>query len=280
MTELLEALLDPEFAFLRYAFIAGALASVAFGIMGTYVVARRISYLAGSIAHCVLGGIGAALYANRALGWSWIQPMHGAVVAALLAAITIGLVSLYAKQREDTVIGALWATGMAVGLLFLARTPGYTNAMSYLFGDIMMIGIQDVWLVLGLDVVVVTLATVFYHKFLAVCFDEQFARLRGVNVEAFYVLLLCLTAVTIVLLVQIVGIVMVIALLTLPAAVGSHFSRRLWQMMAMSVLCCLIFVVLGLGCSYSWNLPAGPVIIVFAAISYLTVALLYRFRTG
>jgi zinc transport system permease protein len=271
VTEFLAALSDPNIPFFRYAFLVGMLASIAFGIIGTYVVARRITYIAGAISHCVLGGIGAGLYLQKKIGISWFEPMYGAVIAALLAAVVIGSVSLYAKQREDTVIGALWAVGMAIGLLFIARTPGYVEPMSYLFGNILLISKNNLWQVLGLDALVVTLAVLFYNKFLAVCFDEEFATLRGVRAEVYYMLLLCLTALTVVLLVQIVGIVMVIALLTLPAAVASNFARGLLQMMVLAIGFCMLFVLLGLAYSYSANLPSGPTIIVFAGGFYLAV---------
>lgn len=273
MIDFVRALADPDIAFLRYALIAGLLASVAFGIIGTYVVARRISYLAGAIAHCVLGGIGAALYAQHKLGWGWCQPMVGALAAALLAAVVLGLVSLYAREREDTAIGALWAIGMAVGLLFLAKTPGYVDPMSYLFGDILLISKRELWLIGGLDLVVAGLGLYFYHQFLALCFDEEFARLRGVPVDFFYLLLLCLTALTVVLLVRVVGIVMVIALLTLPAGIAGQFARRLWQMMVISTVLCMAFTATGLACSYSRDLPSGPTIIVIAGACYFLAAL-------
>ena len=269
MAEFLQALADPNVPFLRYALIAGLLASVAFGMVGSYVVARRISYIAGAIAHSVLGGIGAGLYLQQAKGLHWCHPMGGAVIAALAAALIIGLVSLYARQREDTVIGAIWATGMAVGLLLLAKTPGYVDPMSYLFGNILLISRTDLWLVLALDVLVVVLGVFFYNKFLAVCFDQEFARMRGVRVELYYLLLLVLTALTVVLLVSVVGIVLVIALLTLPAAVAGHLSRRLWQMMVLGVVLCMAFIVTGLAGSYAYDLPSGPVIIMVAAVVYL-----------
>ena len=194
MIEFLHAVGDPDMVFLRYALVAGLLGSIAFGIVGTYVVARRISYIAGAISHSVLGGIGAALYLQKKVGLAWSDPIYGAVAAALASALIIGGVSLYARQREDTAIGALWVIGMAAGLLFLAKTPGYVDLMSYLFGDILLISQGDLWLVAGLDVLVVGLGLVFYNTFLAVCFDEEFARLRGVRVERYYLLLLCMTA--------------------------------------------------------------------------------------
>ena len=176
-----------------------------------------------------------------------------------LSALVIGLVSLYAKQREDTVISAVWAIGMAIGLVFFARTPGYVGAaMNYLFGEIMLISSHDLWLVVVMDVVVAAVGLGFYNKLLVVCFDEEFAALRGIHAKRYYLLLLCLTALTVVLLVRVVGIVLVIALLTLPAAVAGHFARRLWQMMALAVVCCMAFVASGLALSYPTNLPAGP----------------------
>ena len=249
MTEFLDALTDPHVPFLRYAAIAGLLASVAFGVVGTYVVVRRISYIAGAISHSVLGGIGAGLYLRDVVGWQWCDPMRGAMVVAVLAALVIGAVSLYARQREDTVIGAVWAIGMATGVLFLAKTPGYVSLDSYLFGDILLISRGDLWLILLLDVFVVGLGLIFYNTFQAVCFDPEFARMRGVPVGFYYMLLLCLTALTVVLLVNVVGIVLMIALLTLPAAVAGHFANRLWQMMGLAVVCCMVMTTTGLGVS-------------------------------
>ncbi len=270
MSEFLDAL--SRHAFLRYALLAGILASVACGVVGTYVVVRRITYIAGGIAHCVLGGMGAALYVNRVYGLAWLQPLHGAVAAALAAAIIIGLVSLRAKQREDTVIGALWAVGMAAGVLFIAKTPGYAqDLMSYLFGNILMVTPADLWLIAGLDVVVVAAGLLFYNPLLAVCFDEEFARVRGLPVEFYYLMLLVLTALTVVLLVTVVGIVLVIALLTLPVAVAGHFARRLWQMMALATLLSIVLTTAGLAISYEPDLPAGATIIVLAGAVYLAV---------
>jgi zinc transport system permease protein len=278
MTEFLDALTDPHVAFLRYALAAGVLASVAFGIVGTYVVTRRITYIAAAIAHCSLGGIGAALYLRNNHGLAWCEPMLGAVTSALVAAVVIGLVSLYARQREDTVIGAVWAIGMALGLFFLYKTHPKPDAMSYLFGDINLVTAGDLWLVAWLDVLVVGLGLLFHNKLVAVCFDEEFVGLRGVRVKLYYLLLLCLTALTVVLLVRVVGIVLVIALVTLPAAVAGHFSRRLWQMMLLATALSMFFIFAGLGISYTASLQSGPVIIVLAGAIYLLVALGSRLR--
>jgi len=268
-----------KYTFLRNALLTGVLASVACGVVGSYVVVRRISYIAGGIAHSVLGGIGAALFLQRALGWEWADPLLGAVVAALLAAFVIGIVSLRVKERVDTVIGAVWAIGMATGLLFLAKTPGYgEDLMSYLFGNILMVRTVDLWVIAGLDAVVLLAAVLFHNQLLAVSFDEEFARVRGINVEFYYLLLLGLTALTVVLLVMVVGIVLVIALLTIPAAIAGHFSRRLSVMMALSIAVSAALTTAGLFVSYDPDLPSGPTIIILAGVAYLVVALASRLR--
>jgi len=273
MSEFMKALLSPDVAVIRYALVAGLLSSVALGIIGTYVITRRISHIAGAISHSVLGGIGAALYVQAVWHCHWCDPMLGAVAAALASAGLIGGVSLRAKQREDTVIGAIWSVGMAIGLLFFAKTPGYADPMSYLFGNILLLTRGDLVCVLVLDALVIVLGVVFYNKFLAVCFDQEFAQLRGVRVHVYYMLLLCLTALSIVILLRVVGIVLVIALLTLPAAVAGHFSRQLWQMMVLAVVACMVFTAVGLAVSFQTGLPCGPVIIMLAAATYLAVAL-------
>lgn len=268
-----------RYEFLRYALATGLIASIACGVIGTYVVARRISYIAGGIAHCVLGGMGAARYLQVTRGWEWLTPLHGATAAALLAAVIIGLVSLRARQREDTVIGALWAIGMATGVLFIWGTPGYNaDLMSYLFGNILMVTQHDLWLIFALDAVVVGVGLLFYKQFLAVCFDEEFARLRGLRVELYYLLLLCLTALTVVVLVKVVGLIMVIALLTLPAAVAGHVAKTLLQMMAGSTILCMLLTTAGLAVSYGPDLPAGAMTIVLAGAVYLLAVIITQLR--
>ncbi len=262
-----------SYPFMLNALMVGILASVACGVVGTYVVTRRITYLAGGIAHSVLGGLGLARYLSVVQGWTWLKPMYGAMVAALVASIVIGWVSLRAREREDTVIGAIWAIGMAVGVIFITLTPGYNeDLMTYLFGNILLVTTSDLYLVAILDAVIVAVVLLFYNKFLAVCFDEEFARIRGIKTEFFYILLLCLTGLTVVILVGVVGIVLVIALLTLPAAIAGYYTRTLWQSMVLSTLLTILFTTLGLAISYSPDLPAGATIIVFAGVIYLIAA--------
>ena len=277
MTEFLSDL--TRHAFLQYALLTGVLAGIACGIVGTYVVTRRIASVAGAIAHSILGGMGAARYCQVVLDWQWFHPLIGAVLAAIISAVIISWVRIAAQEREDTVIGAVWAIGMAVGLLFIFRTPGYNeDLMSYLFGSILMVTPEDLWLIGGLDALVVVLGLAFYNKFLAVCFDEEFTRIRGIRVEVYHTLLLCLTALTVVLLVTVVGIVMVIALLTLPAATAAHFSRKLWHMMILSSVFTVFLTTAGMAISYGPDLPAGATIIILAGIFYISVVAVTRMR--
>ena len=268
MIEFLSAV--TEFSFLQKALLAGVLAGVACGLVGPFIVARRISYIGGGIAHSVLGGMGAAYFFSNVFNWEGLHPLYGAIVAALLSAIVIGLVSLRAKQREDTIISAIWAIGMAVGIIFIMKTPGYNeNLLSYLFGNILMVSSHDLWQIAGLDLLIITMVILFYNKFLAICFDEEFSRARGINVEFYYLLLLCLTALTVVVLITVVGIVMVIALLTLPVAIAGYFTKTLWQTMILSIITTILLTIFGLAISYNLDLPSGASIILLAGSLFL-----------
>ena len=268
-------------SFLQYALLTGVLASVSSGIVGSYITARRISYVAAAIAHVTLAGMGFARYMQRVAGWSFMTPLVGAVVAALLSAVIAAAVTIRGREREDTVLSVIWSLGMAVGVLFISRTPGYgEHLMSYLFGNILLVGARELALLAALDVIVVGVALTFYTRFEAICFDEEYARLRGIRVQLYYTLLLCLTALTVVMLLTVVGIVMVIAMLTLPAAAASLLCRRLWHTMLVAGALSLVFVVIGLAVSYAPNLPAGATIIVVSGAGYALVHLLRRRRTA
>ena len=269
MIDAIRELFSPELAFLRNAILLGILAGPVLGVIGSMVVTRRISSLAGASAHTALGGVGIALFLQRVAGISWCSGNLGAVCGAVLAALLVGVVSIYAKEREDTVIAVVWALGMAVGLLFLDRTPGYVDWQGYLFGNILLISSDSIYMTLILDALVLIPTFLFYNSVLATTFDPVFSRLRGLPVNLIYLLLLVLTALTIVLLINIVGIILVIALLTLPAASAGTFTKHLWSMMLGAAVLSWIFVVGGLLASYYCDLPAGPVIVVIASGVYI-----------
>ena len=268
-----------ELPFLQNAILAGVLCSIGSGIVGTYVVLRRITYIAAAISHCVLGGLGAAKYLSVVYGWTWLKPVHGAVVTALLSALLIGWVSLKAKEREDSIISALWAVGMSMGVLFIYKTPGYNeDLMYYLFGNILMVSTEELYVIAILDMITIALTCVFYKQTVAVCFDEEYARTRGVNVEFYYLLMLCMTALTVVLTVNVVGIIMVIALLTLPVAISSKLFNRVWKIMLGATVLGIFFTSTGLMISYEPNLPSGAVTIVVAGIFYFITLLISLFK--
>jgi zinc transport system permease protein len=256
--------------FLQSAVAAALLASIGCGVIGTYVVVKRIAFIAGGIAHSVLGGMGAAVYYG-------FDPLAGALAAAVLAALLIGWVRLNWQAQEDTLIGALWAVGMAIGVLFIAKAPGYqSDLMSYLFGNVLLVPRESLWFMLALDLVLLAVVAAYHRQFLAVVFDEEFARLRGVPVTFFYLLLLVLVAVTVVLLIQVVGLILVLALLTLPAAVAGHYVHSLGRMMLFATLLGSLLSLSGLALSYQPDLPAGPTIILLAGAVYIASAILSR----
>ena len=258
--------------FLQYALLAGVLAGVGCGLMGTYVVVKRINFLAGGIAHSVLAGMGVAYFLGN-------SPVLGAIISAIVAALIIGWIKLRWQEDEDTIIAAVWSIGMAIGIIFIAKTPGYSvDLMSYLFGNILMVSRDELYIMLALDVILLVSVSVFYKHFLIVCFDEEFARLRGVNVELFYLLLLCLVALTIVLLIQVVGLILVIALLTLPAAIAMQYQSSLKGMMVLAMILGVLFSCAGLIVSYEPDLPAGATIILIAGVSYIISSLINRSR--
>lgn len=269
MSEFLSALSNPAVPFIRYALIAGLLSSAAFGMVGSYVVVRRISYIAGAVSHAALAGLGASLYYQSVYEVMWFTPLLGATLAALLSAWIIGLVNLYASEREDTIIGAIWALGMAIGLLFIARTPGYTDPMSYLFGNILLIGRGDLYLIMVLNLIVIAAVVLFYPQLQAISFDETYARTRRVPTTMFTLLLVSLTAITVVLMVSTVGIVMVIAMLTLPAAAAGLAVKRLSSMMVLASLVCAVSNSVGLALSYSLDFPTGATTILVSGGIYV-----------
>ena len=207
------------------------------------------------------------------------SPLGGALIAAIGAALLIGWVSLHEHRQEDIMISALWAVGMAAGILFISRTPGYNvDLMSYLFGNILMIPRRDLYLIAFLDLGIAVTVLLFFKQFLAVSFDPEFARLRGISVEFFSLLLLTLVALTVVILIQVVGLVLVIALLTLPAAIAGNYTRTLGRMMVLSILLGFLFTSGGLALSYQPDLPAGATIVMLAGGGYLLSTLGRRFR--
>ncbi len=260
----------PFSPFLVMALLAALLAAIPSGIIGSYIVVKRIVFISGSIAHSVLGGIGIALYLRHTCHWDWLQPIHGALSAAVLAAAAIGSIHLYYRQREDTVIAALWTFGMSLGVIFISLTPGYTpELLNYLFGNILWTSATDLYTLLILDGIILAITFTFHSRFLAICFDEDQALLQNQAVKRLYFLLLTLVAITVVLLIQIVGAILLIALLSLPAAIANTYTQRLPKMMMLATLISAGLSILGLAISWMANWPSGATICLTATAAYI-----------
>jgi zinc transport system permease protein len=258
-----------ENPFLLMALAAGFAASFASGIIGSLVVVKRIVAMSGSIAHSVLGGMGICLWLRRTYGLDFLTPLHGALAAGLLSALLMGWIHLKYREREDTVIAAIWATGMSIGVIFIALTPGYNvELLNFLFGNILWVSHSDIGLLLSLDVVIAVVVAIFYRKFLAICFDEEQARLQKVPVHTLYLLLLCLVAIAVVLLIQVVGAILVITMLAIPAAIAGAYTHTLARMMLIATLLGALFTLLGIYFSYELNWPPGATISLVAALCY------------
>ena len=252
-----------RYGFMQNALAAGLLVSVACGIIGTYVVVKRIVFISGGVAHAAYGGIGLAYF----LG---INPVVGAIFFSLLSAFGMGLVQRKTRERSDSIIGVMWAIGMALGIIFLDLTPGYkADLMSYLFGSILAVPSGDLIVMLVLNILIIVLVFLFYKELLAITFDEQFSIVENVPVDWMYLLLMGLIGFTVVMLMRVVGLIMVIALLTIPASISAMLFRDLKRMMVASIALGVVFSTVGLFLSYFLNLTSGATIILVAGVCYV-----------
>ena len=248
------------FEFFRNALLAGLLASVICGVIGSLVVVNRIVFLAGGVAHASYGGVGLAFY----LGLPVLPVTAG---FSTLAALCMAWVTLTSRERADTVIGVLWAAGMALGIILLDLTPGYNaDLMSYLFGSILAVPVEDLWLMAALAAVVLALVALFARGLLVMSFDTDFARSRGVPVRFLHFLLMGLTALCVVMVIRVVGLILVLALLTIPPFMAERRCRSLAGMMLLSAVLSALFCVGGLWLSYSLDLTSGASIIAVACV--------------
>lgn len=267
--------------FLATGLAAALLASLACGLVGPYVVSRRIVFLSGAIAHIAVGGVGLSIFLSTVYPeyFSALTPLAGSIVAALAAAILLAWMRRRSGERIDTLIGALWALGMSVGILLIKLTPGYqTELMSYLFGNLVLVSPESVKLLLALTVVVVVAILLFHKRLLAVILDEQQAELQGVNVLTTEMLLLSLVALTVISLTQVVGLILVIALLSLPAATVGHHVTRLAPMMGLATLLCALLTTVPRIAVYGTAISPEPAIVMTAVVVYLLSLLTRAWR--
>lgn len=267
MSAFFEAILSNHL--LLYGLLAGLVASIVGGIIGSYVVVKRISFISGSISHSVLAGIGFFLWLERTRDVAFATPLQGALIAGVISALLIGWIHLKYRQREDAVIAAVWSVGMAIGILFISQTPGYNVELTnFIVGNLLWVSPQDLLLLSILDIVVIATCFLLHHRLLAICFDEDQARLQGLAVNRLYLLLLSLIAITVVLLMQVVGIILVMTMLTLPATIANLYTSRLSRMMGISILLSMAFCFFGMFFAFHLDLPAGATIALVAGVSY------------
>ncbi len=252
-----------EYTFFTNTILAAVFASISVGVIGTYIVSRRMVFLSGGITHASFGGIGIAYY----LGFN---PVFGAAVFAVVSALGIDLFSNRKFMRHDSLIGLWWSVGMAIGIVFIYLTPGYTpNLMSYLFGSILTVSSLDVWLLAGLAVVVVAFFGAFHKIIMFIAFDPEYAQTHNLPVHQFSLITSALVALTIVLSIKVAGIILIISLLTVPQAIVNMFTHNYKNIMLYSVVLSFIGILAGLLVSFNADIPSGATIIFALLILFL-----------
>jgi zinc transport system permease protein len=248
-----------SYAFMQNAIAASILASIICGVIGPFIVTRRMVFISGGLSHTAFGGLGIAY-------WLGTNPLYGAVVFVLGAAIVIA--GLEKKiDGNDLLIGILWALGVAIGIVFIHMTPGFTpDLMTFLFGNILTVPRSDISTALILVVVICLVVFVFFKGFVSLALDEDYARARGLPVEALNLCMMILIALSIVILLQVVGIILVIALLTIPVAIAQEISLHFKRIMVLSTLWGIAICLAGLTLSYFAELPSGASIILLGTL--------------
>ncbi len=263
-----------SYPFFQRALIAGLLAAVACGIVGTFVVVRGIASISGGLAHAAFGGVGLGYLAG-------FDPILGALGFGLASAVGVGVAEQRLKQGIDTLVAMVWAVGMAVGIVLIALAPGpEPDLMGYLFGNILFVPVRFLILIACMDLLIGFLVIFLFRRLEAVAFDEEFATVIGMRVGTLSLLLLALVALTVVILIRVVGVILVLALLTMPAAIARHWTDALAPMMVVAAGVGAACITVGLFFSwmlasmFSADLPTGPAVILLTAIVYAISAAL------
>ncbi len=244
-----------DYAFFRNALLGSLFASIACGIIGTYVVSRRLVFISGGITHASFGGLGIGFYFG-------LNPIFSAMIFSVFSAFGIQWLSERQGVREDSAIGVFWSLGMAIGIVLTFLTPGYTpNLSEYLFGNILTVTTTDILSLLILSAVLLVFFAANYHSIVSVSFDSQFAKTRRIHTKFIEYSMMLFTAVTIVLSIRLVGIVLLMSLITVPQMTANIFTVNYSKLISLSVLFSFIGSVSGLLLSYYLNVPSGAFII-------------------
>jgi zinc transport system permease protein len=254
-----------QYGFVIKGLLGAIFASITAGLAGTYVVSKRMVFLSGGITHASFGGIGIGYF----LG---INPVVGAAVFGILSALGVEYLSVKQRIREDSAIGILWAFGMAIGIIFIYMTPGYTpNLMSYLFGSILTVSNADIIALGTMSIVLVLYFGIFYRTILYISFDEIFARTYSSYVDIFKYITTSLIALTIVLNIRMAGVVLVISLLTIPPNIAMLFTRVYFKIVIWSIIAGFVGTATGYAISYYAGIPVGATIIFTLVIIWVLV---------
>ncbi len=249
-----------EYSFVTNAVLLMLLMSVVAGIVGSYIVVRRMVFVAGGITHSSFGGIGIAYYVG-------MSPIVGALVFAILTALGIEMLGQKGKVREDSAIAMLWSLGMSIGVIFMFLTPGYTsNLMGFMFGDVLAVSHGDI-IAMAVMAILISVATyVFYRPIMYVAFSPSFAKLMSWNVRLITMVMSIVVAVSIVLAIKAVGIILVLSLFTIPQTIANIYVKSLGKMMVVSVIIAILASSIGLSVAFAFDLPVGAVITALLAI--------------
>ncbi len=262
-----------NYQFFIYALLAALFSSITCGFIGTYIVSRRIVFISGGISHASFGGVGIGYYMG-------LNPLLGAAVFSVLAAVGIESFSRKSELREDSLIGMMWSFGMAVGIIFIFITPGYSaNLMSYLFGNILTVSSFEIYLMAGLSLVIVLFFILLFKEILFLAFDEDYARTQGIPTSIINYVLISLVALTIVINIRVVGIILVISLLTIPQATANLITKSFKHMILFATGFGFLSSVSGLFLSYYLNIPSGAAIIFVAIFIFLIMKTGVYFHT-
>jgi len=254
-----------QYQFFINALTASLLTSISCGIIGTYIVSKRIVFISGGITHASFGGIGIGYY----LG---INPIIGAAVFSVFSALGIEFFSKKTDMREDSVIAMGWAFGMAIGIIFIFITPGYApNLMSYLFGSILSVSGFDISLLLFLNIIIILFFLLFFKPIIFISFDEEYAKTHHMPVQLLNYVLISLVALTIVFNIRVVGIILVISLLTIPQTIANLYTKSFTRIIFLAIIIGLLGTICGLFASYALNIPSGASIIFFLVILFLVL---------
>ena len=257
-----------EYDFLTNAFIASILSGITCGIVGSYIVTRRIVFLSSGITHASFGGLGIALYAG-------IDPLLGALSFASVSSIGIEFASRRGGIREDSVVGIIWSMGMAIGALFMSLRPGYaTDLTSYLFGNILLVTPQDIQWLIVLMVALIFGSSVWLRRLMYITFDEEYAKSQGINTSLIAYIMAVVVAIAIVLSIKVMGIILLLSLITIPTVIANFITKDFRLITPLSAIIAVLGNVMGFILSYEYDIPTGSCIIFILVTLLIGVKLL------